>query len=51
MLGNAIMLSSFLNMTLDLPINEDLYEKKLIELVRDSHYHKTTRDVGQVDMG
>jgi predicted dehydrogenase len=50
MLGNAILLSSFLNRTLDLPIDEDLYEKKLLELARGSRYQKTTRDVGDVDM-
>jgi predicted dehydrogenase len=51
MLGNAIMLSSFLNRTVDLPIDEDLYEAKLRELIQNSRYRKTTRDAGDVDMG
>jgi predicted dehydrogenase len=51
MLGNAIMLSSFLSKTLDLPIDEDLYQEKLMELVRNSRYQKTTRDAGDADMG
>lgn len=50
MLGNAIMLSSFLNKTLDLPIDEDLYEEKLVELIQRSRYRKTVRDLGTVDM-
>ncbi len=50
MLGNAIMLSSFLNRAVDLPIDEDLYEATLRELIQNSRYQKTTRDVGSVDM-
>ena len=50
MLGNAIMLSSFLSKTLDLPIDEDLYESKLMELIQRSRFQKTARDVGDVDM-
>ena len=51
MLGNAIMLSSFLNKKIDMPIDEDLYEKKLMALIEGSRYQKTTRDVSDVDMG
>ena len=50
MLGNAIMLSSFLNRTVDLPIDEDLYEAKLQELIQHSRYQKKTRDAGDVDL-
>jgi hypothetical protein len=50
MLGNAIMLSSFLNKTLQMPIDEDLYKKKLMDLVQNSRYQKTTSDVSDVDM-
>jgi hypothetical protein len=50
MLGNAIMLSSFLNKTLQLPIDEDLYRKKLLELVQNSRYQKAAWDVSDVDM-
>jgi predicted dehydrogenase len=50
MLGNAIMLSSFLNETVEMPIDEDLYSKKLMELIQGSRYRKKTRDVGDVDM-
>jgi hypothetical protein len=49
MLGNGIMLSSFLNKTLDLPIDDDLYEDKLIELIQRSRNQKTVRDQGEVD--
>jgi predicted dehydrogenase len=51
MLGNAIMLSSFLNRTVEMPIDEDLYKKKLMELIQGSRYRKTKRDAGEVDMG
>ncbi|MBN1659151.1 MAG: Gfo/Idh/MocA family oxidoreductase [Anaerolineae bacterium] len=51
MLGNAIMLSSFLGKPVEVPIDEDLYKKKLMELIQGSRYRKTTRDVGDVDMG
>jgi predicted dehydrogenase len=51
MLGNAILLSSFLKRTVDLPIDEDLYKKKLMELVEGSRYRKTARDVPDLDMG
>jgi hypothetical protein len=44
------MLSSFLNKTLQMPIDEDLYKKKLMDLVQNSRYQKTTSDVSDVDM-
>jgi predicted dehydrogenase len=50
MLGNAIMLSSFLKTTLEMPIDEDLYKKKLMELIQSSRFQKTTADVRDVDM-
>ena len=50
MLGNAIMLSSFLDRTVELPIDGDLYERKLVELVQRSRFQKTARDVRDVDM-
>ena len=50
LLGNAIMLSSFQKQTLDLPIDEELYKKKLEELIRTSRYQKTAREVSGVDM-
>jgi predicted dehydrogenase len=50
MLGNAIMLSSFLKKTLEMPIDEDLYKKKLMELIQSSRFQKTTADVRDVDM-
>ena len=40
MLGNAIMLSSFNNKTVTLPIDEDAYEEKLKELIANSRFHK-----------
>ena len=51
MLGNAIMLSSFQKRTLDLPIDEEVYKKKLEELIRTSRFQKRTRDVNDVEMG
>jgi predicted dehydrogenase len=51
MLGNAIMLSSFLNRTVHMPIDEDLYKRKLMELIEDSRFQKQTRAVTDVDMG
>jgi hypothetical protein len=52
MLGNAIMLSSFLNKTVDIPIDEDVYEKKLQELIKRSKFQKTERkiDVSDAEM-
>jgi predicted dehydrogenase len=50
LLGNAIMLSSFLGKTLDMPIDEDLYQKKLLALIQGSRYQKTAREVADVDM-
>ncbi len=50
MLGNAIMLSSFLNRTVELPIDEELYKKRLADLIQRSRYQKTTRDVGDMEM-
>jgi hypothetical protein len=44
------MLSSFQQRTVELPIDEDVYKKKLTELIQHSRYQKTTRDVGDVDM-
>jgi len=47
-LGNAIMLSQFLGKPVDLPFDADLYEAKLLELIRDSQFRKETHE-GQVD--
>jgi len=40
MLANAILLSSFLNKTVTLPIDEDAYEQKLRELIKTSQLPK-----------
>ncbi len=45
MLGNAIMLSSFLDRPVELPFDEDLYEARLMELIQASKFQKVTRDV------
>ncbi len=52
MLGNAILLSSFLKKTVDVPIDRDVYEEKLQELIANSEFQKTERkiDAGDVDM-
>ncbi|MBE0695819.1 MAG: Gfo/Idh/MocA family oxidoreductase, partial [Anaerolineaceae bacterium] len=42
-LGNAIMLSSFLNQTVELPIDDDLYADKIAELARTSRFQKVVR--------
>ena len=47
-LGNAIMLSQFLGKPVDLPFDADLYEAKLLELVRTSQFQKETRE-GRAD--
>jgi predicted dehydrogenase len=52
MLGNAIMLSAFLNKPVDIPIDEDAYEKKLQELIKSSKFQKTEKqmEVSNTDM-
>jgi predicted dehydrogenase len=42
-LGNSIMLSSFLNRTVELPIDDDLYADKIAELARTSRFQKVVR--------
>lgn len=42
-LGNAIMLSSFLKQTVELPIDDDLYAEKIAELARNSRFQKVVR--------
>ena len=41
-------LSQFLGKPVDLPFDADLYEAKLLELIRDSQFRKETHE-GQVD--
>jgi hypothetical protein len=33
-----------------MPIDEDLYQKKLLALIQGSRYQKTAREVADVDM-
>lgn len=47
-LGNAIMLSSWLGRTVELPLDEDLYAEKLNELVASSRFEKTTTGGGEI---
>jgi len=49
-LGNAIMLSSFLKQTVELPFDDDLYADKLAELARTSRFQKTVRLQGDTDL-
>ncbi len=49
MLGNAIMLSQFEGRPVDLPIDEEAYAAKLLELVQTSKFQKTVREAA-VDM-
>ena len=53
MLGNAILLSSFLKKTVEMPIDENVYEETLQGLIANSVFQKTERkiDTGNVDMG
>ena len=44
-IANAIMLSSFLDKMVHIPIDEEVYEKKLHELTRQSKFQKTERQV------
>ncbi|PIE32415.1 oxidoreductase [candidate division KSB3 bacterium] len=45
MLGNAILLSSFRKKTVDIPIDEDAYEKKLQEQIANSEFQKIERTI------
>lgn len=49
-LGNAIMLSSLLKRTVEMPLDEDVYETMLMGLIKNSRYRKATRAEGIVDM-
>jgi len=48
-LANAIMLSSFLRQTVDLPLDEDAYAKKLQSLIQNSHFQKAEKQVNVDD--
>lgn len=50
LLANAIMLSSFLKQILELPIDEELYKKKLNELIENSKFEKRVREARPTDM-
>lgn len=49
-LGNAIILSSLLKRTVEMPLDEDLYETTLMGLIENSRYRKVARPAGVVDM-
>jgi hypothetical protein len=42
-LANAIMLSSFLRQSVDLPLDEETYAEKLQSLIQNSWFQKTDR--------
>lgn len=48
-IGNAIMLSSFTGKPVDLPLDEDAYETKLMELISTSRYQKPAQTTDAVD--
>lgn len=50
MLGNAIMLSSFQNQTITLPIDEEAYAQKLQALIDNSQFQKTTRPIDNLNL-
>jgi predicted dehydrogenase len=43
-LGNAIMLSSFLGQTIQIPFDDEIYDAKLQELISNSHFEKTVQE-------
>ncbi|WP_177237671.1 Gfo/Idh/MocA family protein [Paenibacillus sp. 1_12] len=49
-IANAILLSSFNDQTIKLPIDADEYEKKLEELIRSSKYEKTVNKDAAMDI-
>jgi len=49
-LGNAIMLSSFLKQTVEIPFDEDLYEAKLNELIATSKFQRREVKFEDVNM-
>jgi predicted dehydrogenase len=49
MLGNAMMLSSFQNRPVDLPLDEDAYEAKLMELIETSRFQKVVQSA-EIDL-
>ena len=49
MIGNAIMLSSFQQRPVEIPIDEDAYEEKLLELIRSSTFQKEVKFGGMED--
>jgi len=52
-LANAIMLSSFLRQSINLPLDEDAYAEKLQSLIQNSRFQKTEKqvEVDDADMG
>jgi hypothetical protein len=48
-LGNAIMLSSFQRQPVAIPIDEEAYEAKLLELIRSSTFQKEVKIGGMED--
>lgn len=49
-IGNAIMLSSFNDQTVKMPMDGDAYERKLQELIQSSKYEKTAVKDGAMDI-
>jgi hypothetical protein len=50
-LGNAIMLSSFLKQTVEVPFDDALYAGKIAELASTSRFQKVVRKQEDSDMG
>jgi hypothetical protein len=48
-IGNAIMLSSFQRQPVEIPIDEEAYEAKLLELIRTSTFQKEVKMGGMED--
>jgi predicted dehydrogenase len=49
-LGNAMMLSSFLGRTVELPLDDDAYADRILELARTSRFQKENRPQDDVDL-
>jgi predicted dehydrogenase len=47
MLGNAMMQSHFLGRPVEIPMDEEAYEARLLELIETSRYQKVVREVNQ----
>jgi hypothetical protein len=50
-LANAMLFSSALNATIDIPLDGEAYEEHLKKLISESSFQKRTVETGEADMG